>query len=175
MKKLITMLMIAFTVCSVQAQEKILKEMDAKNISKSDVPGPVIQQAEKDFPNASPFQFYNIGETSISSNWKISESVDFSESDKIDHYVVEMKGKDAYYHALYDAKGKLLMSREWQKDAALPTAVSRVVVQQYPGVALKKDEHSKVIDHGKKKEYYVVTLANGKKLTVLPDGTLAKK
>lgn len=67
------------------------------------------------------------------------------------------------------------MSREWQKDVALPPAVAKAVVQQYPGVALKKDEHSKVTDHGKKKEYYVVTLVNGKKVTVLPDGTLAKK
>lgn len=175
MKKLITMLMIAFAACSVMAQEKVLKEMDAVKVSKSDVPGPVIKQAEKDFPNASPFQFYNVGETTVSADWKISESVDFSESDKIDRYVIEMKGKDSYYHALYDAKGKLLMSREWQKDAALPPAVARAVVQAYPGVALKKDEHSKVTDHGTKKEYYVVTLANGKKVTCLPDGTLAKK
>lgn len=175
MKKLITMLTIAFTTVSVMAQEKVLKEMDAVKVSESDVPGPVIKQIEKDFPNESPFQFYNVGESTISSDWKISEGVSFEEGDKIDHYVVELKGKNSYYHALYNDEGKLLMSREWQKDVALPNAVARAVAKAYPGVGLKKDEHSKVVDHGKEKEYYVVTLANGKKLTVLPDGTFAKK
>lgn len=175
MKNLVAMLMIAFAAYPVMAQEKVLKEMDAVKVSKSNVPGPVIQQVEKDFPNESPFQFYNVGETTVSTDWKISENVSFEEADKIDHYVVEMKGKDSYYHALYNAKGKLLMSREWQKDVALPPAVAKTVAEAYPGVALKKDEHSKVTDHGKKKEYYVVTLTNGKKVTVLPDGTLAKK
>jgi hypothetical protein len=85
-----------------------------------------------------------------------------------------MKGKNSNYEALYDAKGKLLMSKEYQKDVALPQPVLQSIAKAYPGVALKKDEHSKVVDHGKKKEYYVVYLANGKKLTYLPDGTLKK-
>lgn len=174
MKKLITILMTAIATVGF-AQEKILKEMDAVNVSKSDVPGPVVKQAAKDFPNVSPVKFYNVGETSVSKDWHISESVNFNEGDKIDHYVVEMKGKNSYYHALYDASGKLLMSREWQKNVALPTGVRQAVAKSYPGVDLKKDEHSKVTDHGKKKEYYVVTLDNGDKLTYLPDGTLAKK
>lgn len=174
MKKLITISLVAFAVTAT-AQEKVLKEMDAVKVDKSKVPGPVVQQAEKDFPNVSPVQFYNVGETSVSKDWKISEDVNFGEGDKVDHYVVEMKGKDAFYHALYDARGKLLMSREWQKDVALPAPVTQAIAKAYPGVGLKKDEHSKVIDKGKKKEYYVVTLANGKKVTYLPNGALARK
>ena len=160
---------------AASAQEVVLKEMDAKKVSKSEVPGTVVAQAEKDFPNVSPFQFYNVGETSVSKDWQVSEDVNFDEGKKVDHYVIEMKGKNAYYHALYDEKGKLLMSREWQKDAALPAPVAQAISKDYPGVKLKKDEHSKVVDHNKKNEYYVVTLSNGKKVTYLPDGKSAKK
>ena len=172
MKKLVSILAVALASSTALAQEKVVKEMDAVKITKSDVPGPVIQQAEKDFPNASPFQYFSVGETSVSKDWKVTEEVNFAESEKVDHYSVEMKGKNSHYEALYDEKGKLLMSKEYQKDVALPQPVLQSVAKAYPGVSLTKDEHSKVIDHGKKKEYYVVTLANGKKLTYTPDGTL---
>lgn len=172
MKKLVSILTVAFVSSAAFAQEKVVKEMDAVKITKSDVPGPVIQQAEKDFPNASPFEYYSVGETSVSKDWKVSEDVNFAENEEIDHYSVEMKGKNSHYEALYDEKGKLLMSKEYQKDVALPQPVLQSVAKAYPGVSLKKDEHSKVVDHGKQKEYYVVTLSNGKKLTYAPDGTL---
>jgi len=174
MKATITIVLVV-TAVAVFAQEKVLKEMDAVKVSKSDVPAKVVQQAAKDFPDVSPFQFYNVGETSVSSDWKVSEDVNFGEGEKVDHFVIEMKGKDSYFHALYDADGKLLMAREWQKDVALPSKVYNAVYKSFPGVTLKKDEHSKVVDKGKKKEYYVVTLSNGKKATFLPDGTLVKK
>ena len=50
--------------------------MDAVKVSKSDVPGPVIVQVEKDFPNVSPFQFYSVGESSVSKDWKVSEDIE---------------------------------------------------------------------------------------------------
>jgi hypothetical protein len=167
--------MITTVAYATFAQEKVLKEMDAVKIDKNSVPASVSSQATKDFQNASPYQFYSVGETSLSKDWKVSEEVDIQKSDKFDHYVVELKGKDSYFHALYDSKGKLLMSREWQKDVALPAPVSAAITKAYPGVGLTKDEHSKVVDKGKSKEYYVVTLSTGKKVTALPDGTLVKK
>lgn len=175
MKKIIATLAAMSLAFVVLAQEEILKEIDAVKVSESDVPGPVVKEIEDDFPNMSPFQYYNIGETSVSSDWKISEEVNFDQGDKIDHYVVEMKGENANYHALYDSEGKLLMSREMQKDVALPHPIVESIAKKYPGVGIKKDEHSKVIDHDKKEEYYVVTLANGKKITFLPDGTVVKE
>src|SRR5688572_16879932 len=122
MKKLVTIALVAISTAAF-AQEQVLKEMDAVKVSKSDVPGPIVTQAQKDFPDASPFEFYSVGESSVSKDWKITEDVNISEGQTIDHYVVEMKGKDSYYHALYDGDGKLIMSREWQKDVALPQPV----------------------------------------------------
>lgn len=175
MKKLVLTLAVAFASSVAFAQDKAVKEMDAVKITKSDVPGPVIQQAEKDFPNASPFQFYSVGETSVSNDWKVTEEVDFSEVEKIDHYTVHMKSKNSNYEALYDENGKLLMSKEYQKDVALPQPVLQALAKEYPGVSLRKDEHIKTTDHGKKKDYYVVSLANGKKVTYAADGTKLKK
>jgi len=176
MKKLIVTCLAALYILSSYAQDKVLKEMDAVKISKSDTPGPVIKQAEKDFPNASPFQFYAVGDTTLSKDWKITEDQNFSKGDKIDHYSVEMRGKDSYYHALYDASGKLLMSRKEEKNVALPKAIMTAYESgPYKGVALKKDKHYKITDHGKKQNYYEVYLANGKKLVYNADGTLVKK
>lgn len=172
MKKLVSILAVAVAATTAFAQETAVKKMDAVKITKSDVPSAVVQKAEKDFPDASPFQFYSVGETSISKDWKVSEDVDFKETDKIDHYSVEMKGKNSHYEALYDEKGKLLMSKEVQKDVALPQPVLHSIAQSYPNVAMKKDVHSKIIDHGQKKEYYVIQMENGKKLTYTPDGKL---
>jgi hypothetical protein len=174
MKKLAFLIVVVLSSSILFAQEKVVKNMDAVKIKKTDVPNPIIQQAEKDFPNASPFQYFSVGETAVSKDWKISEDVNFKENEKIDHYSIEMKGNKSHYEALYDANGKLLMSKQFEKDVALPPAVMQAVNKEYPGVQLKKDEHSKVIDHGQKKEYYVVRLANGKKLTYTPDGTLKK-
>jgi len=175
MKKLVLTLTVAVVSSAAFAQEEVVKKMDAVKITKSDVPGPVMQQAQKDFPNASPFQFYSVGENSVSKDWKISEDVDFKENEKVDHYSVEMKGKDSHYEALYDEEGKLLMSKQFEKNVALPQPVLQALAKDYPGVTLKKDEHTKTIDHGKKKDYYVVSLANGKKVTYAADGTQLKK
>lgn len=175
MKKLIVTLVVLLPFFTAAAQEKVLKEMDAVKISKSEVPGPLVQKVQKDFPNVSPFQYYMVGDTAMSRDWKITDEVNFSEGDKIDHYSVEMKGKDGYYHALYDANGKLLMSRVEQKDVALPSAVMKSIGRDYEGIGLKKDKHYKLVDHGKKTEYYEVTLNNGKKLYYKKDGTQVKK
>ena len=86
-----------------------------------------------------------------------------------------MKGKDSNYEALYDAEGKLLMSKKVEKDVALPQPVLMAVAQEYPGVSMKKDEHTKITEHGKMKDYYVISLANGKKVTYNADGTAIKK
>jgi hypothetical protein len=175
MKKLVLTLAVALASSAAFAQEHAVKTMDAVKITKSDVPGPVVQQAQKDFPDASPFQFYSVGETAVSKDWKVSEDVDFKEGEEIDHYSVEMKGKNSSYEALYDAKGKLLMSKKVEKDVAIPQPILQALNKEYPGVGLKKDVHTKTTDHGKKKDYYVITLANGNKVTYAADGTPMKK
>ena len=175
MKKLVLTLAVAFVSSAAFAQEEVVKKMDAVKLTKSDVLSPVIDQAQKDFPDASPFQFYSVGETSVSNDWKVAEEVDFKETEKIDHYSIEMKGKNSHYEALYDEEGKLLMSKQFEKDVALPQPVLQALAKEYPGVSLKKDEHTKTTDHGKKKDYYVVSLANGKKVTYAADGTQLKK
>ena len=175
MKKLVLTLAVAIVASATFAQETVVKKMDAVKITKSDVPSPVIQKAEKDFPDASPFQYYSVGETAVSKDWKVSEQVDFKETEKIDHYSVQMKGKNSSYEALYDADGKLLMSKKVEKDVALPQPVLQAVAKDYPGVTLKKDQHTKLTEHGKMKDYYVISLANGKKVTYSADGTSLKK
>jgi hypothetical protein len=175
MKTLALTLTVAFASSTAFAQEEVVKKMDVVKISKSDVPSTVVEQAQKDFPNASPFQFYSVGETSISNDWKVSEDVNFKESDKVDHYSIEMKGKNSHYEALYDEGGKLLMSKQFEKDVALPQPVLQALAKEYPGVSLKKDTHTKIVEHGTMKDYYVVSLGNGKKVTYAADGTLLKK
>jgi hypothetical protein len=176
MKKLIVTCLAALCILGSYAQEKVLKEMDAVKISKTDAPDPVVKQAEIDFPGASPFQYYAVGDTMLSKDWKITEEQNFSKGEKINHYSVEMRGKDSYYHALYDANGKLLMSRKEEKNVALPKAIMTAYESgPYRGIPLKKDKHYKITDHGKKKNYYEVYLTNGKKLMYNADGTLIKK
>ena len=175
MKKLVLTLAVAFVSSATFAQETAVKKMDAVKIGKSDVPSPVIQKAAKDFPDASPFQYYSVGETAVSKDWKVSEQVDFKETEKIDHHSVKMKGKNSNYEALYDEEGKLLMSKKVEKDVALPQPVLMAIAQEYPGLSLKKDEHTKITEHGKMKDYYVISLANGKKVTYNADGTAIKK
>jgi hypothetical protein len=171
-----TLLTMICAVMFTYAQEKVMKEMDAVKVSKSDVPDPLVQKAEKDFPGATPFAYYTAGETTLSNDWKVTENVDIKPGEKIDHYTVHMKGKGSEFEALYDASGKLIMSREVQKNVALPKPVLDAFGKsKYKGTALKKDKHYKMIEHGTKKEYYVVTLSDGKKLTFAPDGTILKE
>jgi len=150
--------------------------MDLVKVSKADVPEPLVQKAEKDFPNVSPFQFYSVGETTLSKDWKVTEDVNFESGDAINYYKVDMKGKGSEFEALYDAKGNLLMSRQVQKNVVLPKAVMDAYAKsKYKGQALEKDKHYKLTHHGTNKEYYLVTLSGGKTITFAPDGTILKE
>jgi hypothetical protein len=176
MKTIVTTCIALLAFATALAQEKVVKEMDMTLVNKSAVPGPLVQKAEKDFPGASPFNYYLVGDTTLSRDWKITESVDFQGVDKVDYYKVDMRGKNANFEALYDAKGKLIMSKQEEKNIALPSAVlNSWAKSEYKNSPLVKDKHVKVIDHGKKTEYYVVTLQNGKKLTYSAKGDLIKK
>ncbi|HTF16786.1 MAG TPA: hypothetical protein VK658_01870 [Chryseolinea sp.] len=158
------------------AQDDKVKEMDAKLVNKDAVPGPIVAKAQKDFPNASPFNYYSVGESNLNRDWNVTESVDMKAGEKIDYYKVDMKGKNGNFEALYDGTGKLVASKEEQKDVALPPAVRNAwATGEYKGMALEKDKHVKVTDHGKKTEYYVLSLAGGKKVTYDASGKLVKK
>ena len=50
------------------------------------------------------------------------------------------------------------MSKKVEKDVALPQPVLQAVAKEYPGVTLKKDQHTKITEHGKMKNYYVISL-----------------
>ena len=67
------------------------------------------------------------------------------------------------------------MSKKVEKDVALPQPVLQAVAKEYPGVSLKKDQHTKITEHGNMKDYYEISLANGKKATYAADGTSLKK
>ena len=160
-------------VCVAQAEKA--KEMDAVLVNKDAVPGPVVAKAEKDFPDASPFKYYNVGESNLNRDWRVTESVDLKPGEKIKYYKVDMKGKDSDFEALYDATGKLVMSRQVQKDVALPAAVRNAwASSDLKNEPLVKDKHVKITDHDKKTEYYVLTLKDGRKVTYGADGTLQK-
>ena len=158
------------------AQTQPAKVMDAKLVNKAAVPGPVVAGAEKDFPDASPFKYYMVGETNVNRDWKVAETVDLSPGETMSFYKVEMKGKNAHFDALYDASGKLVMSKQEQTNVALPPAVLNAwASSEYKSSGLAKDKHVKVIDHGKNQEYYVLTMKDGKKVTYDATGKLVKK
>lgn len=176
MKTLATIILVAIATVAI-AQERELKKMSAKKISQSEVPGPIITQAQKDFPNMSPFQFYAVGDTTLTHEWEISEVVSFDPGDKVDHYSVAMEGKGTQVEALYDHKGKLILSKELQKNYPLPKPVAESLEKNYSGQTVVSDEHYKVKHYDKRawKEYYEVTLSNGEKVVYAGDGTELKK
>lgn len=175
MKTLLTTLAALAITLGSFAQDAKVKEMDAVLVNKDAVPGAVVAKAEKDFPDASPFKYYNVGETNLNRDWRVTESVDMKTGDQIKYYKVDMKGKNSNFEALYDGTGKLVMSREEQKDVALPPAVRNAWASgEYKDVPLIKDKHVKVVDHGKKTEYYVLSLKDGKKVTYDSNGKIQK-
>lgn len=170
----ITCAALCLALCG-NAQDQKAKEMDAVLVNKDAVPGPVVAKAEKDFPDASPFRYYNVGETNLNRDWRVTESVDLKRGETISYYKVDMKGKNSNFEALYDQTGKLVMSREEQKDVALPVAVRNAwASSDLKDAQLIKDKHVKVIDHNKKTEYYVLFLKDGRKVTYGADGTVQK-
>ena len=177
MKTLATIILISIATVAFAQEEKELKRMTAKKISQSEVPGPIITQFQKDFPNLSPFQFYAVGDTTLTSEWEISNVVSFDKGDKIDHYAIEMEGNDTKIEALYDQKGKLILSKELQKNYPLPKPVAESLQKDYSGLTVVSDEHYKVKHYDKRawKEYYEVTLSNGSKVVYAGDGTELKK
>jgi hypothetical protein len=172
--KNLTVVIIALAVCVTSfAQEKVLKEMKAEKINKSAAPEAVVVQAQKDFPKATPVQYYSVGETSKSEDWKISEEVNFDQGDKVQHYGVHLQGEGGEYQALYDDNGKLVMSKQYEKDTALPKPIAETLSKDFPGAKAKSDGHVKVIHHsGVKKEYYDVVLEDGKHLIFTETGRL---
>ena len=175
MKKLISstlILLVAFTAFA-QTQEKAMKSVELVKVKKSEVPGDLEAQVQEDFPNAGPVNIFTAADTTVTSDWKVSEEINFEEGDEIDYYHVEVKGKDSYYEALYDSNSKLIMSKEVQKDVNLPQAIRTAYASsEYKDIPIAKDKHYKVTHHGNNKDYYVVYLKNGKKLHFNPDGTL---
>ncbi|MGC3943343.1 MAG: hypothetical protein QM762_02210 [Chryseolinea sp.] len=175
MKTLLTTFALLCIALTSFAQDEKVKEMDVKLLNKDAVPGPVVAKAEKDFPDASPFKYYNVGETTVNKDWRVSESVNMKAGEKITYYKVDMKGKNSNFEALYDATGKLMMSKEEQKDVALPPAVRTAWASgEYKDAGLAKDKHVKIIDHGKKTEYYVLSLKDGRKVTYDASGKMQK-
>lgn len=176
MKKTLTIAAMICISSHVLAQSEPAKVMDATLVNKDAVPGELVSKAEKDFPGASPFQYYMVGETNINRDWRVTESVDLKTGETMKYYKVDMKSNKGNFEALYDATGNLIMSREEQKDVALPPAVSRAWASgEFKNTRLAKDKHVKVIDHGKKTEYYVLTLSDGKKVTYDASVKLVKK
>jgi hypothetical protein len=175
MKKLITSTLIVMVTITTfaQAQQKTMKSVELVKVKNSDAPGGLEAQVQQDFSNAGPVNIFTAADTTVTSDWKVSEEINFEEGDHIDYYHVEMKGKDSYYEALYDSNNKLIMSKEIQKDAALPQAIRTAYASsEYKDIPIAKDKHFKVTHHGNNKDYYVVYLKNGKKLHYNPDGTL---
>ena len=175
MKKLITSTLIVFVTLTAFAQtpEKALKSVDLVKLKKSEVPGNLEAQVQQDFPNVGPVNIFTAADTVVTKDWRVSEDIDFDEGEEINYYKVEMKGKDSYYEALYDSNSKLIMSKEIQKDVALPSAVRQAyATSEYKDQPLEKDKHFKVTNHGNSKEYYEIYLKDGKKLHYTADGIL---
>ena len=164
---------------AMQAQDELVIK-GTKKITKKLTPQQVIDSLEARFPNAKSVNYYQVSATAAKNGWEVTEEDNLEPGSEVEYYTLSFKRDDFQYYRLYKPDGTLVMSKQEQKDVALPEPVVtsiRSIAKDYPGYKLKSKTYYKRSNYEKNKEYYEVVATNGKedkRLYFAPDGTLMK-
>ena len=182
MKKLIIFSVFAFFVAlGAQAQQTTKKtaQKGIQPLQEEEVPGAVAKAFHKDFPSVKAGGWQILPKSALKEQdyfLQVEDGTYDPEAEPYDFYTVQFYGRGVDAIATYDTNGKLIASQEEIKDAALPMAVSKAIVKDYPGYKVDKDkERIKNLDQ----TYYKIKLGkSGSHETVYmnPQGkTVSKK
>lgn len=142
-------------VVSAQTTATVVYEAKLEN---KKVPVAVVEQVQKDFPNARLEETYLLPAQLYEQNWVVVQKN--QPQQPVDYYEVRLSGKNVHSSAVYSPQGELLNSREVLKDAPLPPVVGRTLVTQYPGWTERRNKE--VIKNGRKEVvHYIVFLKKG--------------
>ena len=136
-----------------------------------DVPQAVIQAFQKDFPGVDAKGWQVLPKDKLKDQDYVLdlEEGDYDPAEEpYDYYTIDFYGKGEDATATYDTTGKLIASKETIKDTALPEAVSKAIVEEYPDWKIEKDKES--IKNLDKTFYKVKIEKDNKHQTVYMDG-----
>lgn len=179
MKNYVCLTVLVLASFGLYAQDDIVIH-GAKQISHKLTPQQIIDSLQKRFPNAKAVKYYKIPNDAAKNGWTVTEENNLSFDEEIDRYTLSFKRDDFQYYGLYNADGRLLMSKFEQTKNNLPESVRQSVAlipQQYPGYKVTEKSYYKNIDHAKSKEYYEVVARKGnaeKRLYYSATGELMK-
>jgi len=147
-------------------------------------PKEVIDSLKKRFPNAKAVQFYKTTPQTIKNGWVVNQEDNMTSTSELDSYTLSFTRDDFQYYALFDAHGKLLMSKYEEYDASVPQAVKTALInhvgKNYKDYQVTSKNYYKRVNNDNHKEYYEVKAVNKKNkndtkmFRVAPDGTILK-
>lgn len=173
MKVMVAALLLGPVLGLTQNPTTSLVRIKAKD---KEVPVSVVESFKKDY-NGHELEGWFVTPAVVIAEEYLVTGYDNLQGQQPTFYTVRFKGPKAKGEAMYDKDGKLIHSKEMIKGAMLPVAVSKSLLEKYPGYRIEDDQET--IKKGKDTlVHYRVILAKDKVRTAVAvgaDGTVLRE